>query len=465
MRFELHPRQTEAFLSLATEILYGGAAGGGKSHLMRVAAIAWCMLIGGLQVYIFRRTSPDLIKNHMEGPTGFPMLLAKLVEGKYVRINHSDNSISFWNGSKIFLCHCQYPQDVYKYQGAEIHVLIIDELTHFLESMYRFLRGRVRMTGIILPVELEGRFPRVLCGSNPGGIGHTWVKQTFIDGASPMEIRHMPKEEGGMKRQYIPAKLDDNPTLAEGDPDYISRLEGLASAELVKAMRDGDWNIVAGGAFDDVWREDVHVIEAFPIPETWRIDRSFDWGSSKPFSVGWWAESDGSQAPNGKHYPKGTLFRIAEYYGWNGKADTGCKMLSGDIAKEILRLEEEFFPGRTVEPGPADSAIYDASDGKSIADKMEEVGVYWEPADKRPGSRIAGFEQIRGMLKASCSTPMEEPGMFAFERCHHFKRTVPVLPRDPNKPDDVDTKAEDHVCDETRYRAMAIRHAAFGFSR
>lgn len=392
-------------------------------------------------------------------------MLNELVLGKFVKINHSDNSISFWNGSKIFLCHCQYPQDVYKYQGAEIHVLIIDELTHFLEVMYRFLRGRVRMTGITLPPELEGCFPRVLCGSNPGGIGHTWVKQTFIDGASPMELRQMPKEEGGMLRQYIPAKLSDNPTLAEGDPDYINRLEGLASAALVRAMRDGDWNIVAGGAFDDLWQQDVHVIPQFDIPSSWSLTRSFDWGSSKPFSVGWWAESDGTQAPNGRHYPRGTLFRIAEFYGWSGKADEGCRMLSEDIAKNILQLEAELFPGRVVDPGPADASIYDAVDGRSIADKMEEEGVYWEPADKRPGSRKAGFERLRSMLNASTKVPMEEAGLFIFERCHHFIRTIPVLPRDQNNPDDVDSKAEDHVYDETRYMAMTETRWAMGASR
>ena len=140
MELHLQPRQTEAILSTATEILYGGAAGGGKSHLMRVASIAWCTAISGLQVYIFRRLSDDLAKNHMEGPSGFPALLAEWIDAGFVKIRHQPTQIEFWNGAKIHLCHCQYEKDVTKYQGAEIHVLQIDVLLPFQYSFRRILR-------------------------------------------------------------------------------------------------------------------------------------------------------------------------------------------------------------------------------------------------------------------------------------------------------------------------------------
>lgn len=461
MRLELHPKQSEAFITPATELLYGGAAGGGKSHFLRVAAMVFCMQIPGLQVYLFRRISNDLVKNHMEGPSGFPALLAEWVEAKWVKVNYSDNTIEFWNHSKIFLCHCQYEKDVYKYQGAEIHLLLIDELTHFSRSIYNYLRGRVRMTGIDVPEQFTGRFPRIICGSNPGGVGHNWVKADFIDGAAPFQMRQMSKSEGGMLRQYIPARLDDNPSLAESDPDYINRLEGLGNPSLVRAMRDGDWDIVAGGAFDDVWRRDVHVLTRFDIPRSWPINRSFDWGSSKPFSVGWWAESDGTEctiAGERRFFPRGTLFRIAEYYGWNGNPDEGCKMLAIEVARCILDIERDVFRGRTVNPGPADAAIYAVENGKSIAADMARAGVMWTEADKRPGSRKSGLESIRKMLKACHQSPMEEPGLFVFDTCTHFIRTVPTLPRDERDPDDVNSKAEDHVYDETRYRCMTPRH-------
>lgn len=456
--FYLHPKQRVAFMSTATELLFGGAAGPGKSHLLRVAAILWSLEIPGLQVYIFRRTFPDLMKNHMEGPGSFPVLLADLIEKKRARINYAESYIAFNNRSKIFLCHCQYEQDVYKYKGAEIHVLMPDELTSFTETIYRFLRGRVRLGGLKVPEKYQGLFPRIVAGSNPGDVGHNWVKASFIDNAPAYDIKEMPRGDGGMRRQFIPAVLEDNPTLTDNDPDYELRLEGLGDPALVRAMRDGDWDIVAGGMFDDLWRRDIHVIEPFEIPQSWSVDRSFDWGSSRPFSVGFWAESDGTTAPNGRTYPRGTLFRISEWYGWSGRPNEGCKLLSDEIARGIKEREAELnlAPGLKVKPGPADSSIFDTEDGPSIADKMAECGVKWEHADKSPGSRKNGWERLRMMLKAALSSPMEEPGLFVFNTCTDgFIRTVPVLPRDKKKTDDVDSKAEDHTGDEVRYRVMA----------
>lgn len=464
INLRLHNKQGRAFLSRATEILYGGAAGGGKSHLQRVAAIAWCYDIPGLQVYLFRRTFPDLLKNHMEGPAGLPALLAPWVEQRFCKINLSKLQIEFWNGSKIHLCHCQYPKDVYNYQGAEIHVLLVDELTQWLREMYLFLRSRVRLGGLKIPDRHKGLFPRILAGANPGGIGHNWVKADFVDLAAPLVISDMPKVDGGMRRQYIPALLEDNPTLLENDPDYEMRLEGLGNPALVRAMRLGDWNIVAGGMFDDVWSETKHVIRPFAIPKGWRIDRSFDWGSSRPFSVGWWTESDGTEATmadgSKRAWPRGSVFRIAEWYGWNGKPNEGCRMLSTEIARGILERERAMGLSGRVRPGPADSAIFTTEDGHCMADEMAACGVRWEPADKSPGSRINGWEQMRRMLKAGLHHPMEEPGLLVFETCRHFIRTVPVLPRDEKKPDDVNTDAEDHVADECRYRLYQKRKSA-----
>lgn len=445
---KLHPKQTQAFQTRGNEILYGGAAGGGKSHLMRIAMIWWCCHVPGLQCYLFRRVSEDLVKNHVEGPSGFRSLLTEFIDSGHVRFNDQKGTIGFWNGSKIFLCHCQYEKDRFKYQGAEIHLLCIDELTHFTDTIYRYLRGRVRVGELEMPEQFTGVFPRVLCGSNPGGVGHNWVKAAWIDLAPPMAITQMPDEEGGMLRQYIPAKLEDNPTLVKGDPKYLARLSGLGNAALVRAMRDGDWDIVAGGALDDVWDRNKHVIEPFEIPLSWRIDRSFDWGSSHPFSVGWWAESDGTEATlrdgSKRCWPRGTVFRIAEYYGWNGKPNEGCRLLAVEVARKIMEFEKAMFKNRSVTPGPADSSIFDAENGVSIADDMGRVGIRWIRADKSPGSRKIGLESLRRRLKAALAWPMEEPGLLIFDTCTHFIRTVPVLPRDEKKPDDVDSDAEDH---------------------
>lgn len=457
MDLKLQPKQTLAYTTPATELLYGGAAGGGKSHLMRVALISWCMEIPGLQCYLFRRKSPDLTKNHMEGPSSFPVLTGEFVVSKHVKIVFSPQiKIEFWNGSAIHLCHCQHEKDVYNYQGAEIHVLALDELTHFSEKIYRYLRGRVRMVGIKLPEKFKNLFPRIIAGSNPGGVGHNWVKGTFVDVAPYGQITKMPKEEGGFKRQYIPAVLSDNPALIDADPEYEARLDGLGSPELVKAMKNGDWDIVAGGALDDVWRKDKHEITPFDIPVGWHIDRSFDWGSSKPFSVCWWAESDGEALPDGRCWPKGTLFQIGEWYGCKEKANEGLKLTNSEIGNGIREREIAMGIHERALPGPADRSIFDVSaEGDSIAQKIDLAygKICFIPCDKGPGSRVSGLELLRGRLKAGQKWPMEEPGIFFFEQCRHSIRTLPTLPRDENRPDDVDSDSEDHAYDAIRYRS------------
>jgi len=465
----LHPQQSRAFQSQATEILYGGAAGGGKSHLMRAVAILLCSEVKGLQVYLFRRLSDDLYKNHMEGAGGFYALLAPWFEAKLVRFNGSKNYLEFWNGSKIWLSHCQYEKDVQKYQGPEIHVLLIDELTHFSEKIYRFLRNRVRLGDLNIPEKYRGKLPLILCGSNPGGVGHQWVKRTFVDYASPMQIKRTDKPEGGMLRQYIPAKLDDNPSLTKNDPGYIDRLEGLGNPALVKAMKDGDWNIVAGGALDDVWSPRL-LLPRFQIPTSWTVDRSFDWGSSHPFSVGWWAQTDGTEVETEDGVicpPKGSLIQIAEWYGTKGiGTNEGLKLSSEEIAKGIKskdeQLRESGWINGKVNPGPADNQIRNVVDNAvpTIEKKMRTNGVSWTSSDKSPGSRVIGLELLRTRMKEAHKDHPEDPAIYFMEHCRASISTLPTLPRDEKKTEDVDTKAEDHVYDMVRYRVLAGAKAA-----
>ena len=384
MTLTLHPRQSAAFMSRATEALYGGAAGGGKSHLDRIAAIAWCDDIPGLQVYIFRRTYGEVYSEHMDGPTSFPALLEGWVKSGKVKINYSENKIYFRNKATIHLCHCQYPKDVYNYQSTEMHVLLLGEAGGWPKAMYTYLRSRVRMTGIELPERYRAGFPgidgiinewdlfpRALLTANPGGIGHNWLKGGWVD-LGP-GLHRMPREDGGMVREYIPAKLEDNPTLFEGDPTYEDRLAGLGNAALVKAMRNGDWNIVAGGAFDDLWDETKHVVQPFKIPSSWRIDRSFDWGSTKPFSIGWWAESDGTNATladdSKKSWPRGTLFRIGEWYGWPGQGHgSSTQAPNGMVAITVAELG-----------GIAEDAAAEAQAGTFGGSRAEsEIGGAWD---------------------------------------------------------------------------------------
>jgi len=471
----LNAKQSAAVKSTATEILYGGAAGGGKSFFMRVLACILCGLIPGLQVYLFRRVHEDLHKNHMEGPRSFPVLLGAFIAAGWVKVVEAE--IRFWNGAKIYLCHCQHEKDVAKYQGAEIHVLLIDELTHFTETIYRFLRNRVRAPGLVIPdaalvlflkrfgVDLKAKIPLILCGSNPGSIGHQWVKAAFIDGALPFEIREMSAKEGGMLRQYVPARLEDNPDLQRDDPGYEKRLEGLGNKELVRAYRHGDWNILAG-AFFDILREDKHKLPRFVPPKHWTRFRSADWGSAKPFSIGWWciAENEWVKMADGSEriFPAGALIRYREWYGvlrdedGNVKPDVGLRLSAEAVGRGVMEREK----GEKVDEAlsVADPAMWKEDGGPSIAERMarcdpkrplDMVGPRFRSADN---TRVVGWQQMYDRMRWDETEP---PMLYATEDCRDWWRTVPALQHDEHKPEDVDSRLEDHAGDDTRYACMA----------
>lgn len=452
---DLHPKQLEAFNSAATEILYGGAAGGGKSHLMRVAAIIWCAAIPGLQVYLFRRIRDDLVKNHMEGPSGFRALLAGWEQCGFVTI--VEDEIRFWNGAKIYLCHCKDEKDRFKYQGAEIHVLLIDELTHFTDKIYRFLRNRVRMVGITLPEQYKDKFPRIICGANPGGIGHQFVKMTFIDGAQPMNVHRAVESEGGMLRQYIPARLEDNPSMAANDPGYEQRLMGLGSEALVRAMRYGDWDIIDGAFFDN-FRKDRHVIKPFIIPKDWMRFRAGDWGSAKPFAFGWFAvATDDLVLPSGAVIPRGALVMYREWYGVSVDKDRrfvpdkGVKMTAQEVGKGVKERDAE----DAIAYGVLDPAAFSEDGGPSIAERMADVGAYFDRADNARVSQrgaMGGWDQVRGRLHGNDDG---QAMLFFFDTCFHTVRTLPALQHDETRPEDLDTTAEDHAADMVRYGCMS----------
>ena len=403
---------------------------------------------------MFRRIRDDLVKNHMEGPKGFHVLLAQMVQDGFVVI--VEDEIRFWNGAKIYLCHCKDAKDVYKYQGAEIHVLLIDELTHFTDQMYRFLRNRVRMVGIKLPEQYKGKFPRILCGANPGNIGHQFVKATFIDAALPMTLRHVNDNEGGMLRQYIPARLDDNPSMASDDPGYEKRLSGLGSEALVRAMRDGDWDIV-DGAFFDCWQTARHVVRPFTIPQEWTKFRAMDWGSAKPFSVGWYAVvTDDFKTTDGATLPRGCIVKYREWYGVRLKdggfePNVGLKITAEEVADGIKTREAS----DRISYGVIDPATKASDGGPSILERMIRCGVTWRPADnKRVAAHgaMGGWDQMRQRFKGDENG---NPMLVFFSICAHSIRTIPALQHDANRPEDIDTESEDHAADETRYACMS----------
>ena len=452
----LHAKQGVALETPATEVLYGGAAGGGKSHLIRAAAVMWCGMIPGLQVYLFRRLRDDLVKNHIEGPQGLRALLQPWARDGLCDI--VEDEIRFWNGSKIYLCHCKDEKDRFKYLGAEIHVLLIDELTTFTDTIYRFLRSRVRMAGVSVPPSLAGMFPRILCGSNPGNVGHQWVKAAFIDARPPLATDRTAAVEGAMIRQFIPAKLSDNPSIDPGD--YSNKLEGLGSPALVKAMKDGDWNVVAGAFFPE-FETEKHVIAPRALPAYWHRFRAFDWGFARPFSVGWYAVSDG-ELPD---IPRGALIRYREWYGAqrdsNGTTipNAGLRLTAEEVADGIVERERGDAYNNRVISGVADPSIFAENGGPSIADRMAARKCFFRPADNMRIAQkgaISGWDHVRARLKGDG----EQPSLFLFSTCREAIRTIPPLQHDDARPEDLNTESEDHCADEIRYACASRPYTA-----
>ena len=442
---ELFPRQNFAFLSPATEILYGGAAGGGKSYLMRTSAIRWCCEIPGIQVYLFRRTLPDLRDNHLRGPTCFQVMLSDYIQSGHVKGPTQENEFKFWNGSVLHLCYCDSESDVTKYQGAEIHVLMPDELTHFTEYQYRFLRSRVRVAGLKIPDKYKGMLPRIECSSNPGSIGHAWVKRSFISPKAEGVIWRTPPEEGGMLRQFIPAKLSDNPALTQDDPNYADRLRGLGSDALTQAMLDGNWDIIAGQAFEKLDKR-IHRIEPFDPPEDWLCIGGFDWGSSRPFSFVAATVSNGDPLPDGRVYQRGAIIIYDEWYGWNGKPNEGLRMEVAEVCDGI----KERLKGRKLAYIAADPAMWKVDGGPSHAEVFARRRL---PLRKADNSRIPGYLEVRGRIAGNEDGPM----LYVTKNCHSgFWRCMPDLVMDDRHIEDLDTdNQEEHVYDSTRYLLMS----------
>ena len=317
--------------------------------------------------------------------------------------------------------------------------------------------------------------------TNPYGPGHNWVKARFRLPVLPghvrgQVIRDSTDQSGFLEppRVAIHGQLNENKVLMCADPGYVSKLAaGAPNAAARQAWLFGGWDIVAGGMFDDVWYEcrDYAVIPPFDVPAGWKIDRSFDWGDARPFATLWWAESNGEDLvfPDGskKSTVRGDLFLIREYYGWNGKPNEGLRLLDYEIAQNIVEREVKWGINGRVRPGPADSSIFDDTNGSCVARGMSNVvrigakayaGVRWIPANKGPGTRKQGWTQLRSYLNATIPSgrgPREKPGLFIVgPHCPQWLRTVPVLPRDEKDPDDVDSSTEDHVGDATRYRLV-----------
>jgi hypothetical protein len=488
--FKYNKKQFEALTTHATEVLFGGAKGCGKSYLARQAAVTCAFNIPGLQVYIFRESYSEVKRNYLFGADGFESMLADLESAGLCNINASEPRIHFYNGSDIYLRHMNTPSDVEQIRGNDVHFLIADEAAQWLQKdIYYQLRTCMRcglaidykhLKDIGLSFIKPGFFPRSLLLSNPGGRAHAFIKQEFIDSLEPNVPKQMPEDKGGMLRQFIPAFLEDNKALIDKDPGYRAKL--LGSGKHVRAMLEGDWSIPDGAALADEWSPRWNVMKPFDVPPSARVKRCFDWGIAKPFAVTyvWETRNEAIKLNDGsmKTFPAGTMIVIGELYGWSGNADEGCRKTAKVVGEMIKKYEMRQPWASQITQGPSDGSIWngtgtdktindDIVEGfNDLKDKSSTYGQtvrssLFQAADKSKGSRAKGLALVKSYLYGahgeeidSVVYPSEKAGLIFFETCRHCLRTLPVIPFDDKDPDDVDTKSEDHIYDTVRYAVL-----------
>lgn len=408
LEFKRTPRQQAFMEATATEVLFGGAAGGGKSHGQLLDAFIYAMKYAGSKQLILRRTYADLDKSLIRSAQA-------LYPRQFFTYNGSSHTGRFVNGSVIDFGYCATESDVFQYQSAEYDVIRFDELTHFTEFQYVYLISRLR--GV-------NNFPKqVKSSTNPGNVGHAWVKARFIDPAPPETLIETPSGT----RVFIPSKVDDNKYLMESDPDYKKRLMALPEAQR-RALLEGDWNIFEGQYFSE-FRQDVHVIDPFPIPKEWRRYRAFDYGLDR-FACLWCAVSSDRDVFVYKEFCESDLIISA-------------------AAKKANAMNEE---GEDIYAtfAPPDMWTRTPESGKSKADMFIDAGMR---ITKASNAREDGWLAIKELMKIGADGRAR---IHIFSNCRELIKCLPLLQIDPKRPTDCMTEPHEitHAPDALRYFAV-----------
>jgi hypothetical protein len=421
------------------EVVYGGARGGGKTDAaLGEFAHHERLWRGAAQGLLVRRQRVAL------EPT---IRRARQIFGPEQAVWRAARSRFEWpSGARLSMRHLDNDQDADAYQGHDYSRVYVEELTQFpsprpVDKLKATLRSAA------------GAPCRFRATCNPGGPGHAWVKARYIDAGPWEKVQEswtdpFTGEARALERCFIPARLSDNPRLLKADPLYVARLNQSGPAALVRAWLEGDWSVVEG-AFFDKWSE-RNVVAPFAVPAFWSRLRAFDWGYAAPFSVGWWAIASDDHATAEGVIPRGAMVRYREWYGAAGADGTGLRLEAEAVAGGILEREA----GERIALAVADPSIFREDGGPSIAERMRRAGAPFRPADNTRVGRagaLSGWDQMRARIAGREGRPM----LYVFDTCRAFIRTVPGLPHDPQRAEDVDTRAEDHVADETRYACLA----------
>tara|TARA_B100000287_G_scaffold435493_1_gene504103 strand:+ start:4848 stop:6530 length:1683 start_codon:yes stop_codon:yes gene_type:complete len=403
--------QTDFLAASETDVLYGGAAGGGKSYAMLVDPLRFAHRAAH-RALILRRSMPELReiidKSRELYPKAFPGSKYKEVEKLW----------NFPSGAKVEFGFLERDADVYRYQGQAYSWIGFDEITHLpTEFSWNYLASRLRTTDSSIT-------PYMRCTANPGGIGAHWVKKRYV---SPYPPNESFRGEDGLTRKFIPARLMDNPYLAQ-DGRYEQMLKALPPTQR-KQLLEGDWDVAEGAAFTEFDRN-LHIVEPFEIPIHWERIKGIDYGYASESACVWGAidPSDGTLIIYRELYRKG--------------------MLATELATTLMQMEAYDPLGV---PGVLDTACWSRTGmtGPTVGETLVKAGHKLRRADK---NRVAGKVQIHEYLKKQ---PSGRPRIQIFNSCPNLIRELQSIPLDKNNPEDVDTHASDHAYDALRYLIMS----------
>lgn len=417
------------------ELCYGGARGGGKSIYALLDYLQDVPTYGRhWQGIVVRNTYPELEQLIADSWKIYPQTGATYE--KQPKTWH-------WpNGASLKFRNLENVEMAQAYQGHAYQWFLLEEGGNYPSpDVYFMMLATVRCGDASIPTM------RARITANPGGPGHAWLKHRFVDPA-PQGYTPIKSKGEFRERMYIPAKITDNKLLIARDPYYVENLKKQATPELVQAWLYGNWNIQVGSFFPE-FSVDKHVTEPFSLPLHWTKFRSFDWGSAKPFSVHWWAVSDGTPvmtvSGKTKHFPRGSLICYRELYGMaKDRPNVGLGLQNEQIASLIVKYTG---PNEKIEFTTTDSLPFQFRGGPMMAEIFQKNGVLLKRGNT---DRITGWQQLRSRLQGN----EEGPLIYFVNSCVHMIRTLPALQADKHKPEDVDSDFEDHAPDDGRLACM-----------
>lgn len=412
-----YPKQAQFLRARCRYIAYGGARGGGKSHVARMKAELLCLRYAGIQVLFMRRTYPELKENH---------LLPTMRElNGIAQYKGTDKAFLFPNGSRLKFGYCQYDKDLLQYQGQAYDVIFLEECTQFPENVFTTMTESNRSSGLMQ----ETFHPRMYFTCNPGGVGHAWFKRLFID-------RDYKPTERAEDYLFIQATVHDNAWLLEHSPDYVRALENLPE-DRRRAMLYGDWDVFEGQYFPE-FRRETHTCEPFPIPAHWPRYRTLDYGFD--MLAVYWVAVDA----------EGTAYCYKEFCEGKDLGEGHNGLILSDAAGEICKHSTQDETD-IITFAPPDLWNKRQDTGLSAAEVFENCGV---PLYKSSNARVQGWLNLKEWLKPRrVIDGTMRPRLVFFSSCTYVIRSMPMLLHDEKDPNDValEPHAFTHPADAMRY--------------